>query len=53
MTTIQDKAIQLLEYRPTLGMTTMDGRGFYYRFRLFTVGAYDSIAAESLHRGPR
>ena len=30
MTTIQDRAIQLLEYRLTLGMTTMDGRGFYY-----------------------
>ena len=30
MTTIQDRAIQLLEYRLTLGMTTMKGRGFYY-----------------------
>ena len=30
MTTIRDRAIQLLEYRLTLGMTTMEGRGFYY-----------------------
>ena len=30
MTTIQDKSIRLLEYRLTLGMTTMEGRGFYY-----------------------
>ena len=30
MTTIQDRAIQLLEYRLTLVMSTMKGRGFYY-----------------------
>ena len=30
MTTIQDRAIQLLEYRLTLGMTTMEGRGVYH-----------------------
>ena len=30
MTIIQDKSIRLLEYALTLGMTTMEGRGFYY-----------------------
>ena len=30
MTTIQDRAIQLLEYRLTLGMNIMEGRGLYY-----------------------
>ena len=37
MTSVQDiPEIKLLEYRMTLGMTTMEGRGFYYPCLLYT-----------------